>query len=81
MTTPDAWRGEAERLARYTEPFNGGYDPAETPPWVDDPLVLSSAEEAIGYALLETEHIPGFVNRAAAFHDRLLEAGYVVVEE
>lgn len=44
-------------------------------------VMLSSAEEAIAYALMETEHIPGFISRAAEFHDRLLEAGYVVVEE
>ena len=35
-------------------------------------------DEAIGYALLETEHIGGFARRGPAFRERLSEAGYAI---
>lgn len=41
-------------------------------PWADP-------DSAIGYALMETEHLPGFARRGPAFRLRLAEAGWKVV--
>jgi hypothetical protein len=44
-----------------------------------EPLVPMSRDEAIGYALLETDHLPGFARRGPDFAARLEEAGWRIV--
>jgi hypothetical protein len=44
-----------------------------SPDWRED------VDQSIGYALLETDHLPGFARRAPAFREKLAEAGWQVI--
>lgn len=68
MPTPKSWYDQAGRFREFTDP--------ERTDRVDDMTPF----QAIGYALMETEHQPGFVQRAPYFLRALAKAGYRVTK-